>query len=231
MTLLISIASAFWLGILTSISPCPLASNIAAISYLSKDGGHPLKVLFSGFLYSLGRTITYVGLGILISGALLNIPDLAFFLQNRMNQVLGPVLILIGVILLGWIRLGFSGFSASERTASRFRGLGLTGSLLLGLIFALSFCPVSAGLFFGSLIPLALQQEAPISLPLAYGVGTAAPVILFALMIALGLKGIKQAFEKTVRLEGWLRKATGVVFLIVGSYYLYSHLLRPFFTN
>ncbi len=231
MTFLLSIASAFWLGVLTSISPCPLASNIAAISYLSQEGSHPLKVLVSGFLYSLGRTITYVGLGIIIAGSLLNIPDLAFFLQGRMNQLLGPVLILIGIILLGWIRLDLSGFSPSEKTASRLRSRGLTGSLLLGLLFALSFCPVSAGFFFGSLIPLALQQGAPVSLPIAYGVGTATPVIIFALIIAMGLKGIQRAFQKTVRLEAWLRKMTGVIFLIVGTYYLYAYILSGMFAG
>lgn len=226
MTFLLSLASGFWLGVLTSISPCPLASNVAAISYLSQEGSHPLKVLISGLLYSLGRTITYVGIGIIIAKSLLTIPDLAFFLQNRMNQFLGPVLILVGAILLGWIRLGFSGITASEKTAARLKALGMTGSLLLGVVFALSFCPVSAGLFFGSLIPIALQQSAPISLPLAYGLGTATPVILFALGIALGLKGLNQVFQKTVRMESWLRKLTGVIFIIVGLYFLYSYLLR-----
>jgi len=227
MALVFSMASAFWLGVLTSLSPCPLASNIAAISYLTKEVDQPRRVLLSGVLYSLGRVITYVVLGVLIAGSLLNIPKVAFFLQTRMNQILGPVLLLAGVILLGWIRPGFSGFAASERTALRLKALGYAGSLLLGLLFALSFCPVSAGLFFGSLIPLALQQNAPFALPLAYGLGTGLPVLGFALAIALGIKGMSQVFQKTSLLASWLRKLTGWVFILVGLYYLFSHLLMP----
>jgi cytochrome c biogenesis protein CcdA len=231
MALVFSMASAFWLGVLTSLSPCPLASNVAAISYLTKEVDQPRRVLLSGVLYSLGRVITYVVLGVLIAGSLLNIPKVAFFLQTRMNQILGPVLLLAGVILLGWIRPGFSGFPASERTASRLKALGYAGSLLLGLLFALSFCPVSAGLFFGSLIPLALQQNAPLALPLAYGLGTGLPVLGFALAIALGIKGMSQVFQKTSHLASWLRKLTGWVFILVGLYYLLSHLLMPLLRN
>ncbi len=229
MTLLLAAASAFWLGILTSVSPCPLASNVAAISYIARDVERPGRVLWSGFLYSMGRVISYVALGVLITGSLLNIPEVAFFLQNRMNQILGPVLILAGVFLLGWVRLGFSGFTSSERTVSRLNAMGSTGALLLGLLFALSFCPVSAGLYFGTLIPLALQQGAPISLPLAYGLGTGLPVLAVALAIAFGVKGMNRFFQQATRFGAGLRRVTGWIFLLVGLYYLGSHLLFPLF--
>jgi cytochrome c-type biogenesis protein len=227
MSLFLAATSATWLGILTSVSPCPLASNVAAISYLARDVDRPLRVLLSGALYSLGRVITYVALGVLITASLLNIPEVSFFLQNRMNQVLGPVLILAGMILAGWIRPGFSGFVSSEATVSRLKALGSMGALLLGLLFALSFCPVSAGLFFGSLIPLALQQGAPVSLPLAYGLGTGLPVLAFALAVAFGLKGLSRLFQQASRLGAGLRKVTGWVFLLVGLYYLFSYVFTP----
>ncbi len=227
MSLLLAAASALWLGILTSVSPCPLASNVAAISYLARDVDRPLRVLLSGVLYSLGRVITYVSLGALIARSLLSIPEVAFFLQNRMNQVLGPVLILAGMVLVGWIRPGFSGFVSSEGTVSRLKALGGLGALLLGLLFALSFCPVSAGLFFGSLIPLTLQQGAPVSLPLAYGIGTGLPVLAFALAIAFGLKGLSRFFQRASRLSSGLARLTGWVFLLVGTYYVASYLCIP----
>jgi cytochrome c biogenesis protein CcdA len=179
--------------------------------------------LLSGILYSLGRVITYVVLGVLIAGSLMSIPKVAFFLQTRMNQILGPVLLLAGVILLGWVRPGFTGVSASEETASRLRASGHIGAVLLGLLFALSFCPVSAGLFFGSLIPLSLQQGAPVALPMAYGLGTGLPVLGFALALAFGIKGLNRAFEQTSRLASWLRKLTGWIFLGVGLYYVVAH--------
>lgn len=227
MAFFLSVASAFWLGVLTSMSPCPLASNVAAISYLTKEADRPRRVILCGTLYSLGRVITYVVLGVLIAGSLLSVPKVALFLQIRMNQILGPVLLLAGVFLLGWIRPGFSGFVAPERTASQLKALGYGGSLLLGLLFALSFCPVSAGLFFGSLIPLSLQQNAPFTLPLAYGLGTGLPVLGSALALALGIKGLSQVFQKTGHLASWLRKGTGWIFVLVGLYYLFSHLLIP----
>ena len=227
MSLFFALMSALWLGILTSVSPCPLASNVAAVSYLGRDVDRPLRVLLSGALYSMGRVITYVTLGVLITASLLNIPEVSFFLQSRMNQVLGPVLILAGMILVGWIRPGFRGFVSSEGTVSRLKALGNLGALLLGLLFALSFCPVSAGLFFGSLIPLALQQSAPISLPLAYGLGTGLPVLAFALAVAFGLKGLSRFFQQASRLGSGLRKVTGWVFLVVGFYYLFSYVFTP----
>ncbi len=229
MVSVLSVASAFWLGVLTSISPCPLAANVAAISYLTREVDRPRRVLLAGVLYSLGRVITYVVLGVLIAGSLMSIPKVAFFLQTRMNQILGPVLLLAGAILLGWVRPGFGGVSASEETASRLKSLGYAGAVLLGLLFAMSFCPVSAGLFFGSLIPLSLQQGAPVALPVAYGLGTGLPVLGFALALALGIKGLSRLFEKTSQFASWLGKLTGWVFLLVGFYYLVAHLALPLF--
>jgi cytochrome c-type biogenesis protein len=227
MSLFLAAASALWLGILTSVSPCPMASNVAAISYLARDADRPLRVLLSGVLYSLGRVITYVALGVLIAGSLLNIPEVALFLQNRMNQFLGPVLILAGMVLLGWIRPNISGFVSSEATVSRLKSVGSLGALLLGLLFALSFCPISAGLFFGSLIPLTLQQGAPVSLPLAYGLGTALPVLAVALAIAFGVKGLNRLLQHSSRFASGLGRLTGWVFLLVGIYYLVSYVFIP----
>lgn len=224
---LLPLASALWLGILTSISPCPLASNIAALSYMTREVDRPHRVLLSGVLYSLGRSASYVCLGVLIAGSLLSIPEIAFFLQSRMNQILGPILILAGVILLGWIKVNFGGVVLSESRVSRIRSLGSLGSLLLGALFALSFCPVSAGLFFGSLIPLSIQQNAPFSLPLAYGVGTGLPVMGFALAMTCGVRGLNKIFQHTSRLQALLRNLTGWIFLLVGFYFVYFHIVVP----
>jgi len=222
MGFLLALASALWLGILTSLSPCPFASNVAAISYLTREAEHPKRIFLSGMLYGVGRMLTYVGFGILIAASLVNIPKVAFFLQTRMTQILGPVLILAGLVLLGWLPVRLSGPTPSEKTVQRIKSLGSLGALLLGVLFALSFCPVSAGLFFGSLIPLSLQQSAPVSLPLLYGLGTALPVFVFALAVAFGARGLGKLLQRTSQFSSWLRKATGWVFLIVGSYYLLS---------
>lgn len=223
MSWLLALGSSFWIGILTSLSPCPLASNVAALSYLTREAGRPREVLFSGILYGFGRSLSYVALAALIAGSLLNVPKAAFFLQSRMNQILGPILVLAGIFLLGWVRIPFPGFAPGEGTVSRIRALGKLGTLLLGILFALSFCPVSAGLFFGSLVPLSLQQRSPFLLPLAYGVGTALPVLATAFAISLGLRGWSEFLERAGRLQERLKNVTGWIFLLVGLYYVVVH--------
>lgn len=223
MSWLLALGTSLWLGVLTSVSPCPLASNVAAISYLTREAGRPREMLLSGVLYSLGRSATYVTLGALIAASVLNVPGVAFFLQSRMNQILGPILVLAGVILLGWLRVPLPGFAPGEGTVSRIRALGRTGAILLGMLFALSFCPVSAGLFFGSLVPLSLQQQSPFSLPLAYGVGTALPVLATAFAVSLGIRGWSEFLERTGRVQERLKNLTGWIFLLVGLYYVIAH--------
>lgn len=211
--------SACWLGILTSISPCPLATNIAAITFIGKRVDHPLLVLVSGFLYTLGRTLSYLILGILIVTSLLSIPELSRFLQSHMNKIMGPILIIVGLFLLEMLTIKLPGIGHSEKLQQRADKFGIWGAALLGIIFSLSFCPVSAGLFFGSLIPLAIEQQSNIIIPTVYGIGTALPVILFAFVIAISARSVGKLFNKLTKFEFWARRVTGVVFILVGIYY------------
>jgi len=216
--------SALWLGILTSISPCPLASNIAAVSFIVKRVEHPWYVFTSGVLYTLGRVIGYTALGILITFSLLSIPQVSFFLQHYLNKILGPVLIITGFLLMEVIQVPFLTSSISEKTAGRVRNFGAFGSLLLGILFALSFCPISAAIFFGSLIPLSLKNSSHVVLPSLYGVGTGLPVLGFAVVLTLGVTNVEKVFRKVRVLEYWMRKITGVTFILVGIYYIATHI-------
>ena len=146
---MMALLSALWFGILTSISPCPLAANIAAVSFLSKKINHPRMILWSGLAYTLGRMTAYVVLGVIIISSLAGVPAVANFLQKYMNRILGPILILVGLFLLDILKLNFSGFSLSGEKQNKLAELGVLGSFVLGAIFALSFCPISAALFFG----------------------------------------------------------------------------------
>lgn len=215
----IAIASAFWLGILTSISPCPLATNIVAISFLSRNVENPAKVFLSGLLYTVGRTVTYMVLGMLLVTSLLSAPYLSHILQKYMNKALGLVLILVGMVLLGLINIKFSGTGVNRSMQQRVEKMGLWGALFLGIIFALSFCPVSAALFFGSLLPAAIRYESAVILPLAYGVATGLPVFIFAIIIAVSAKHIGQIFNIISVFEKWARYVTGTIFILVGVYY------------
>jgi len=216
--------SALWLGILTSISPCPLASNIAAVSFIVKKIEHPLYVFNSGVFYTLGRVIGYTALGVLITSSLLSIPQTSYFLQHYLNKILGPVLIITGLLLLGVINMPFMSSSVSVKTAERVKDFGAFGSLLLGVLFALSFCPISAAIFFGSLIPLALKNSSQVVMPSLYGMGTGLPVLGFAVVLAFGVTNLEKVFRQVRVLEYWMKKVTGIVFILVGIYYISAHI-------
>ena len=215
--------TALWLGILTSISPCPMASNIAALSFLGRrveDRGH--TIVF-GLLYTGGRMAAYVGLAFFVVGGLLSVPSLAHFLQGSMNKVFGPVLILVGLVLLGLCRLPGLSVGPGQKLEAYFRGGGFVASLAIGLVFALSFCPTSAALYFGSLIPLAVDHRSALVLPALYGAGTAAPVALFAILVVQGAHAVGRAFDLLTVFERWARRITGIVFILAGLYYVLNY--------
>jgi cytochrome c-type biogenesis protein len=208
-----------WLGILTSISPCPLATNIAAISYIGKKVGNPRMAFLTGLLYALGRMLTYIVIAVLLLESLFSVPAVSNLLQEYINKFLGPVLIIAGMFLLDLLSMNFKGGGISEGVQKRVERAGIWGALVLGVIFALSFCPVSAALFFGSLIPLAVKYQSGVVLPAVYGLGTGLPVLVFAVLIATGAQRVGQAYNKLVPFEKWARRVTGVVFIMVGTYY------------
>ena len=216
---LLGAASALWLGVLTSVSPCPLATNIAAISYVGRRLDCPAKVLWAGLLYAAGRCLAYLGLGLVLVGSLLSAPVLSQWLQLHMNQLLGPLLLLAGMVLLDLLPVPLAGGAPRAWVQRRAETWGLAGALLLGVVFALSLCPVSAALFFGSLLPLAVKLDSRWLLPAAYGVGTAVPVVVFSLLVAGGARSVARGFGAVTRLEPHARKVTGVLFVGVGIYY------------
>jgi len=222
---MIAVISALWFGILTSISPCPLAANIAAISFLSKRVMHPKSVIMAGIAYTVGRMVTYAVLGGIIVASLVSVPATANFLQKYMGRILGPILILVGLFLLGVIKIKIPSLSFSQDRQKKMAESGIGGAFLLGIMFALSFCPISAALFFGSLIPLSVNYKYGIILPFFYGIGTGLPVIILAICIALGVLSISHWFHKLSRLEFYARKITGIIFLIVGIYYIGAFIL------
>jgi len=223
-TLLVGAASALWLGILTSISPCPLATNIAAISFVGKRVGSTRRVLLSGLCYALGRTVSYVVLGMFIVAGILSTPGVSMFLQKYMNKFLGPLLIVMGMFILGLIELNLSGPEVGGRIQKLAEKGGLLGAVLLGITFALSFCPLSAALFFGSLVPLSAKHGSRFMLPSFYGIGTGLPVVVFAILIALGAKSVAKTYNRFTRIELWARRVTGAVFILIGSYLSIVHI-------
>jgi len=224
--LAVAALSALWFGILTSISPCPLATNITAISFVGRRTGSPRGILLSGLLYTIGRALVYTAIGVLLVMSLLSAPTVSLTLQVWMNKLLGPILILAGMVMLGLLRVSLRGRGMSRRLQQHVERWGLLGALGLGALFALSFCPVSATLFFGSLLPLAVKHGSGILLPFVYGIGTAIPVVVFAIVLAVGARWLGKLFERVTRVERWMRTATGIVFLGVGVYMSLVHVYR-----
>jgi cytochrome c-type biogenesis protein len=226
---LVGILSALWLGILTSISPCPLASNIVAISFIGKNVGKAGSVLLAGLFYTLGRALTYVLLAVLLISSLLSTPEVSMFLQEWMNKVIGPLLVIVGLVLLEIINLSmFKGSGISDSLKQKIEKSGIWGAGLLGIIFALTFCPVSAALFFGSLLPLCISAGSRVFFPALYGLGTALPVIVFAFIIAFSAQSVGKAFNSLTKIEIWARRITGGIFVVAGIYLSMKHIFGLF---
>ena len=209
---------ALWFGLLTAISPCPLTTNIAAMSFISKKVGSTKEVLLSGILYTAGRIAAYTILGFIVASGVVSIPGLSVFLQRYANKLLGPLLILFGMVLTELITGDFSVSAGGVSLKDKVEERGLLWSPVLGFVFALSFCPPSAALFFGSVIPLSIKYNSNIIIPVTYGIGTGLPVLAFALAIAKSAQVLATTFEKVRSFEWWARRATGCIFILAGIY-------------
>jgi cytochrome c-type biogenesis protein len=214
----VAVGTALWLGILTSISPCPLSTNIVAVSYVGQRVGSGRAVLMSGALYTTGRSLVYLALGAASVWSLMSLVSVSSFLQGTFSRLLGPLLIALGLLLLGVFELAVPSVAVGDGLRTRVDRAGVWGAGVLGLVFALAFCPVSAGLFFGGLVPLAVERESPLLLPLVYGIGTAMPVAVFAVLLAAGVGWLGKALDRVQEFEIWARRVTAVVFLGVGVY-------------
>ncbi|AMC11087.1 cytochrome C biogenesis protein [Lutibacter profundi] len=217
----IPILSALVLGLMTSISPCPLATNITATAFISKNISNKKLVFLSGLLYSLGRAFSYTTIGlILFFGA--SKFQIGRFFQLNGEKYLGPLLIIVGLIMLNIIKLNFLGKSDfTERFSKKFKDKGLLGSFLIGAIFALAFCPYSGALYFGMLIPMTISSVDGLYLPIIFAFGTGLPVVLFTYLLAFAAGSIGVFYNKITKIEKVMRSIAGIVFILTGFYYVF----------
>lgn len=216
----IPMLSALFLGLLTAISPCPLATNVAAIAYISRGIADQRYAVLTGVLYTLGRMVTYSGIGILIIIGGLEIPGMSIFLQSVGEPVLGAILLLVGLLMLSIDRLSFGGSGKLASLGAKVAGWGVLGGFLLGVIFALTFCPYSAVLYFGVLIPLALTSAGGMALPAVFALGTGLPVLVVGSLLSFGVAGISSWLNVLPRVEKVIRSIVALIFIGVGIYYL-----------
>ena len=210
--------SAMVLGLLTAISPCPLATNITAIGFIGKDLGNRNRVFYNGFIYTLGRTFSYTALALIIFLGADQLKISGLF-QRYGEKILGPLLIIIGIFMLGIIKLNFPAFN---HFSERFRDRGSYSYwdvFILGLLFALAFCPYSGVLYFGMLVPLTISTSG-LHLPVVFAIATGIPVILFAWLLAYTISGVGILYKRIKSFEYWFRRLVSILFIGLGLYYL-----------
>lgn len=209
--------SAFILGLMTAISPCPLAANITAIAYIGKDIEKKNRVFINGLIYTLGRAISYTAIGLIFFFGASQF-SIQSFVQEWGEKLLGPILIIIGLFMLDLVRFNIPGLGKLTKKVEQKSRTGFWGVLLLGIVFALAFCPYSGVLYFGMLIPMTISSSSGLYLPLIFAVGTGLPVIVFAWFIAYTVSSIGSVYNKVKVFEKWFRRVVSVIFIVVGIY-------------
>lgn len=213
--------TALILGLLTALSPCPLATNIAAIGYISKDITDRRNIFIKGLLYTLGRTLAYTVLGIVLITVLRNgasIFSIQDFIARYGEILLGPALLLIGLFMLlgGKMNLPSIGIGRNREGLAAKGGLG---ALLLGMLFAMAFCPTSGVLYFGMLIPMSATSGEGYLYPVLFAIATALPVIIVAWVLAFSASKISETYGKMKTIQKWLNIIVGILFTCIGIYY------------
>jgi len=211
--------TALLLGLMTAISPCPLATNITAVGFISRDIENRNRVFFNGLFYTLGRAITYTAIALIIY---LGADQLKFggFFQRYGEKIIGPLLVIIGLFMLDIFRIKFPGFSKLSSGMQDKKRWGYLDALLLGLVFALAFCPYSGVLYFGMLVPLTVSSASGLYLPVVFAIATGIPVIIIAWVLAYTVSGIGNVYNRIRSFENWFRRIIAVLFIVVGIYYI-----------
>lgn len=218
----IPILTAFLLGLLTAISPCPLATNVTALAYIGKDVESRKRVFLNGVFYTLGRAVTYTGIGVIIFLGASKF-HVSRAVQSNGEKWIGPVLIVIGILMLDFIKLPGSSGSFIQRIADKVKPGKGWGALLLGILFALAFCPYSGVLYFGMLIPMVLSEPEGLLLLPAFALATALPVLALAYVITFSIGGIGKTYNNIRRIEVWLRRIVAVLFILTGCYFVWIY--------
>jgi len=212
--------TAFILGLMTAISPCPLATNITAIGFISKDIHQKNRIFLNGLIYTLGRAFSYTILGfILYFGA--SRFHVAQIFQIWGERLIGFILIGIGILMLDIIRIKFPGLTRLSEKIRKNGKNSLWGAFLLGLVFALAFCPYSGVLYFGILIPMTISSVSGLYLPIVFSIATGLPVLIIAWILAYSLAGIGIFYNRIKSFETWFRRIVAILFIIVGLYYVF----------
>jgi cytochrome c biogenesis protein CcdA len=213
-----SFVTALILGLMTAISPCPLATNISAIGFISRDIENRRHVFIGGLVYTLGRAASYTTLAlVLYFGA--SKMNVSMLFQGWGEKLLGPLLIVIGLFMLDVLKINFPALSKlTEKIGNRNKG-SYWSAFLLGMVFALAFCPYSGVLYFAMLIPITVASAGGLYLPFVFALATGLPVIVFAWFLAYAIGNVGKLYNRIKIVERWFRRVVAILFIGVGIYY------------
>jgi len=223
------VLTAFILGLMTTISPCPLCTNVTAIGFLSKNVSNKRQIILNGLMYALGKIIAFTGLAAIFTLGGSVLPTQHFF-ETYGEMLLGPFLIIGGLFMLEFFKFHKHGSkhhesgSFSERIISKSVSGSAKWSLFLGIIFSLAFCPYSGVLYFGGLIPLTLAEPAGLLLAVIFAIGTGLPVIIVSWVLAYSFAGLGNFYDKIQVFEVWFRRVTAVIFILMGIYVVIEYM-------
>ncbi len=214
------VLAAFVLGLMTAISPCPLATNITATAYLSKNLGSKHKVLLSGAFYTLGRMFTYTALGLLFYFGASQF-KVTRLIQGIGGLWLGVALVVAGILMLDVIKFRIPLLDKlAPKVDEEKRRSGYWNAFVMGVAFALAFCPFSGVLYFAVLIPMTLASPAGLLLPPVFSVATGLPVIVISYLLAYSMANIGRFYNSMQSFEKWFKRIVAAVFIVVGVYYI-----------
>lgn len=209
--------TALLLGVLGALSPCQLTTGAGAVALI---GRHPdRRPLLAGFAYVGGKALVYALLGLLVVLLGQALATSSIPVIQVVRRILGPLMLVIGLVLIGALRsrltLGLgervAAFAANRLDATRPRG-----AFVLGMAFALAFCPTLFLLFFGLLIPLALASPGGLLFPALFALGTAVPLLVLLALLGLGLGGTARASSVMQRAQPILTSVAGFVLIAAG---------------
>ena len=214
-----TLLTAFVLGLLVALHPCPMATNIAAMGYIGKDIDNRRQVFLDGIRYTLGRIVSYSVLGAVIIALIrggVQLLDFGELMSEWGERVLGPLLIIIGLYLLYNDLLHHHDHVPHLPFGGR-----KSSAFVLGLIFALAFCPESGVVYFGMLIPMAVESDYAYLLPVSFAIGTGVPVVIMAWVFAYSISRFSRLNKGMLLLKAWLTRIIAVLFILAGVFVLF----------
>ena len=181
-------------------------------------------MFLNGLLYTAGRIVAYTVLGVVLillvrrGASMFGIQE---FIGTWGELLLGPALIVVGLLMLFSHRLNLPTFGFNGSNSEGLKKRGGWGAFLLGVLFAMAFCPTSGMFYFGMLIPMSATAKLGYLLPVIFTIATALPVLVVAWLLAFSMQEVGKFYGWLKGIERWTTIIVGVLFILIGLYECY----------